>query len=413
MLTAELRGGRPLVTPFVDVQRRRRIGTGGRSRGGRRRTPGSAPRSSPTPSSARPSRSATCSSRRCCSRRSGWCGSTPTTGAITSAVDIVPAVRDDLRSAPRRRDARRRCSPTSSYRQIVASRGDSPGGDGRLLRLEQGRRLPHLAVGAVPRPAGARRRRRAARRAASVVPRPGRHGRPRRRACLSGDPRPAARLGARCTAASPSRARWSPPSTRQPSRRPDATSRRCWRRRSRRAASTASTSATARPSSNGAMDELADTGARPPTAELVDGHDRFVEFFRQITPIGEIVVAQRRQPPGVAQELRPDRRPAGDPVGVRLEPVPPQPARVVRGRGRVRGVSPSTKVARRCCTTMHAALAVLPGDAQQHGDGAGQDRPRDRAPVRRRAGGRPSRTRRDLRDDRTRARPRRGVGTRG
>ncbi len=111
---------------------------------------------------------------------------------------------------------------------------------------------------------------------------------------------------------------------------------------------------------------------------------------------------QRRQPAGLTQELRPDRRPAGDPVGVRVEPVPAQPARVVRRWVGVRGLCHRRRSSGDAARDARE-LALLPGDAQQHGHGAGQDRPRHRAPLRRRAGGRPSRPRRDLRDDRTRA----------
>ena len=67
----------------------------------------------------------------------------------------------------------------------------------------------------------------------------------------------------------------------------DGTWRRCWRRRSRRAASTASSSATAPPTSTRRWTS-SPSWRSTPTARLVDGHDRFVEFFRQITPIGEI-----------------------------------------------------------------------------------------------------------------------------
>ena len=70
-------------------------------------------------------------------------------------------------------------------------------------------------------------------------------------------------------------------------RRRGATSRRCWRRRSRRAASTASSSATGRPTSTRRWTN-SPTWRSTPTAGWSTGTTGFVEFFRQITPIGEI-----------------------------------------------------------------------------------------------------------------------------
>ena len=65
------------------------------------------------------------------------------------------------------------------------------GGDARLLRLEQGGRHHDVPVGDPQDPAHAARHRCAARRAAAAVPRPRRHGRPRRRPDVRLDPRPA------------------------------------------------------------------------------------------------------------------------------------------------------------------------------------------------------------------------------
>ena len=69
-------------------------------------------------------------------------------------------------------------------------------GDGRLLRLGQGQRLPRGAVGDLPRAGGARRRRARARRRADDLPRPRRQRRARRRADPRRDPRAAGRLPA-------------------------------------------------------------------------------------------------------------------------------------------------------------------------------------------------------------------------
>ena len=70
----------------------------------------------------------------------------------------------------------------------------SPGGDGRLLRLEQGRRLHDRQLGPVRGPVAPRRGGPRARRAAAAVPRARRHGRARRRAGVRGHPGPAARF---------------------------------------------------------------------------------------------------------------------------------------------------------------------------------------------------------------------------
>ena len=165
---------------------------------------------------------------------------------------------------------------------------------------------------------------------------------------VPGDPRPAPGLGAAARCASPSRARWWPPSTRHRPP-PAATSRRCWRRRSRRAASTASSSATAPPTSTRRWTS-SPSWRFDAYRQLVDDHARFVEFFRQITPIGEISSLNVGSRPASRKNSDRDRGPAGDPVGVRLEPVPPEPARVVRRRRRVRGVRRRPRRGRRCCT---------------------------------------------------------------
>ena len=123
-----------------------------------------------------------------------------------------PAVRDDRRPHRQRRHA----SLPARRAGLPAARrhpGLPPGGDDRLLRLEQGRRLPRLELGAVGGAGTAGRRGRRVGRAAAAVPRARRHRRPGRRAGLRGDPGPAGRGRSTARSASPSRARWSPPST--------------------------------------------------------------------------------------------------------------------------------------------------------------------------------------------------------
>ena len=115
--------------------------------------------------------------------------------------------------------------------------GRRAGHHARLQRQQQGRRLLHQQLGALPRRDRAGRAvRRAAPRArhhAAPVPRPRRHGRPRRRPELPGDPGAAARHGERADppdrAGRGDRARSTPTP-----RSAGATSRRWSRRRSRR-----------------------------------------------------------------------------------------------------------------------------------------------------------------------------------
>ena len=278
---------RPLLTPYVEYSDLGRIRAGRAAARRRRRTPGSAPEIIPHAIISKAESVSDVLEQAVLLKEVGLVRVDAETGTDHVGARHRPAVRDDHRP-PRRRPHARRMLAHDRYSPDRRQPRRLAGGDGRLLRLEQGRRLPHLAVGAVPRPTRARRGRRTARRAASAVPRPGRHGRPWRRTRLSGDPRSAARLGARRTA----HHRAGRDGRRQvlaAGRRRDATSRRCWRRRSRRAASTASTSAIARPSSNRRWSELAEHSALDHAiANWSTGTERFVEFFRQITPIGEI-----------------------------------------------------------------------------------------------------------------------------
>ena len=101
------------------------------------------------------------------------------------------AARDDRRAAPRRPPARGApLGPVVPRARRRARR--PPGGDARLLGLEQGGRDHREPVGDPPRPAAAARQGGRARRAAAGVPRPRRHGRPRRRPGARRDPRAAA-----------------------------------------------------------------------------------------------------------------------------------------------------------------------------------------------------------------------------
>ena len=113
-----------------------------------------------------------------------------------SAIDIVPLFEtiDDLqRGHEVLADAARRPAVRRARRRPRRP----PGGDDRVLRLQQGRRLPDRQLGAVGGPGGARRRRPGRGRAAAPVPRSRRHRRARRRTGLRGDPGPAAGLGRR------------------------------------------------------------------------------------------------------------------------------------------------------------------------------------------------------------------------
>ncbi len=115
--------------------------------------------------------------------------------------------RFDPRGAPRRsglpRDARRA--------------GRSTGGDARLLRFEQGVRIPRGGVDAPPGAGRARRDGPVAWRRADAVPRARRCDRARRRADQQGDPRAGARAPSMVASSSRNRARSSPRTT--PTRR--------------------------------------------------------------------------------------------------------------------------------------------------------------------------------------------------
>ena len=113
-----------------------------------------AARPSRTTSSRSASRSRTCSRWRCCSVRSVCCAAAATSVAPTElAIGIVPLFETiaDLR-AGRRCD--RRPVVASEVSRLARPSRPAAGGDARLLRQQQGRRLPHVELGAVPVPGG-------------------------------------------------------------------------------------------------------------------------------------------------------------------------------------------------------------------------------------------------------------------
>ena len=230
----------------------------------------------------------------------------------------------------------------------------------------------------------ARRRVSRARRQAAALPRPRRHRRPRRRAELRGDPRaaggqrhrrPAHHRAGRDHRQQVLRSRARPAQPRDAGRG-DARGEPRRRRAARRPRAASTTRA---------MDALSAHALRGlPRARLRDAG------VRRVFPRGDADRrdrrAQHRQPAGVAHGVDAHRGPARDPVGVQLGPVPADAAGLVRLRHRGR------RVARRASATAPSglallrrdarALAVLPQRAVEHGDGAREDRPRDRVALR-------------------------------
>ena len=205
-----------------------------------------------------------------------------------------------------------RCSPRCSTTRATHARRRPrrpPGGDDRLLRLEQGRRLPGRQLGAVGGPGPPRRRGPVPRRAPAAVPRSRRHRRARRRSGVRGDPRPAAgsvdgqlritEQGEMVAAKYASR------------RRPGATSRSSSPPRSRRRpASTGTSAATTGPFDRRRWRRSPTPPSRP-TARSSTTSRRFVEFFARDhadparSPRSTSAAARRRGPaPGRIQDLR-------------------------------------------------------------------------------------------------------------
>ena len=277
-------------------------------------------------------------------------------------------------------------------------RGGRAGSDARLLRQQQGRRLSHRQLGALPR--GARRwstRSRRARRRAAALPRPRRHGRPRRRAELRGDPRAAA--GQRRRPAPHHRAgRDHRQQVRRSASSAGAISRRWSRRRCEASLPTPSAGATARPPIEAALDELCGS--------------------TRIAPIARWSTRRRASSATSAPRRRSPRSPSSTSAAgprrarrsTRIEDLRAIPWVFSWGQCRLmlpgwygfgiggRRVADAAQARRGCALLQRdaRALAVLPQRALQHGHGARQDRPRDRLALRR-AGARRGAARRDLR----------------
>ena len=96
-------------------------------------------------------------------------------------LDVVPLFESSDALA-RRRPHPRRAAARPGLPSPPRDPRRPPGGDARLLRLEQGVRVPRRGLDAPPRAGGARRGRAGARRRADALPRPRRRHRARRRA---------------------------------------------------------------------------------------------------------------------------------------------------------------------------------------------------------------------------------------
>ena len=253
-----------------------------------------------------------------------------------SSVDLVPLFEtveelsqagpllDELLSVP-------------GYRQQVRNRGRPAGDHAGLLRLEQARRDHHLAVADPPGAAPVARRRGQARDPAAAVPRPRRVGRPGRRAGGRGGHGHAVRhrrrddeahragrddlrqvLGARARARQPG-----DPARLDPRRHPAA---------HRLAGGPRDAGAVRRgdgPHQRQCAGRVPTPRRRPRAARLLLGRH----------PGGRAGPAQRRLAAvEAAREVGADTgRPAGDPVGVRLDPDADGGARLVRVRQRAAG----------------------------------------------------------------------------
>ena len=240
-----------------------------------------------------------------CSRRSTTSSAAARSCATAFALPLLPA----LARGPRR----------------------LAGSDARLLRQQQGRRLPHRQLGAVPR-RDARWSTRSARTAsgcgsstAAAARSAAAAGRATRRSSRS---RPAA-SPAGC--ASPSRARSSPASIPIPSSA-GATSRRWSRRRWRRASLDAEQLGDRAPQLPRGDGRAVGDRAIAAYRALVYETPGFVDYFRARDADRRDRRAQHRQPAGVAHGVDAHRGPARDSVGVQLGPVPADAAGLVRLR---------------------------------------------------------------------------------
>ena len=244
------------------------------------------------------------------------------------------------------------------YRGWVNAKRRRAGSHARLFRQQQGRRLLHFELGALQGggdPGGGVQ---GARRAPAPVPRPRRHHRPRRRPELRSGAGAAA--GKRRRRAAPHRAgRGDRQQVRRPGERPAATSRRWLRRRWRRVSQCrGKTIGATKPSPKRYPPERSTPIARWCTSP------GFVDYFRASTPIAEIADLNIGSRPASRRAERAHRGPAGDSVGVQLDPVPPDAARLVwlwqRGGKLARGEKFPRKTARRCTATGRSSAACFP-----------------------------------------------------
>ena len=226
--------------------------------------------------------SPTCWRSRCCSRRPACCA--PREDALD--LNIVPAVRDHRGPARSPAHHGRACSRCPPIARLLESRGrvqevmlgySDSNKDGGFLTSSWELYKAEIALVDVFRRHGIE---------PAPVPRPRRHGRPRRRAELPGDPRPARRRRAGARSASPSRARSSPANTPIP-RSAAATWRRSspppWRRR-------CCTPTEAAPRAGVPRRHGGAVGATPtrPTATWSTRRRASSNYFCESTSIGEI-----------------------------------------------------------------------------------------------------------------------------
>ena len=294
------------------------------------------------------------------------------------------AVRDDRRPPARAT----RCSPTLLddpwYAALVAGRGDRQ--EVMVGYSDSNKDGGYLTANwALYQAQAAPRRRRRARAAcacgcstAAAAPSAAAAGRPTRRSS------PSRRARSTGSCGSPSRARWSPPST--PSRRRrDATWRPSWPPRSRRRPASTATSATT-PSRSPPRCRRSPTSAFAAYRSLVYDEPRFVEFFRAITPIGEI------------STLNVGSRPASRTGSGRIEDLRAIPwvfgwtqCRLMLpgwyGSGSAfEALAGDRRRAPTLLRRMHDRWPFFRSVIGEHGHGAGQGRHRHRRDVRRRAG---------------------------
>ncbi len=145
--------------------------------------------------------------------------SSPTPPGIESCtLPDRAALRDHRGPAARPRHHARAAGSAAGPPQR-ASAGRSAGGDDRVLRLEQGRRVPHLQLGAVQGADQAHPAGQGDRGADRLLPWARRIGEPGRRADRPRDRRPARRARSRAGCGSRSRERWSRSSTPTAARR--------------------------------------------------------------------------------------------------------------------------------------------------------------------------------------------------